>query len=135
MLSRDAIREMLRVTRTIAVVGLSDDPDRPSYGVASYLQRQGFTIIPVNPRLTGPVLGAQPYASLREVPVPIDLVDVFRRPEHVAEIVDETIAIGARSLWLQLGVVDEVAAARAEAAGLQVVMDRCIAVDHRLLLG
>lgn len=133
MLSRDEIRTLLAATRTIAVVGLSADPGRPSYGVATYLQRQGFTIIPVNPHLTGPVLGAQPYASLREVPVPVDIVDIFRRLEFVPAIVEDAVAIGAKAVWMQLGVVHEAAATRAEAAGLQVVMDRCLAVDHRLL--
>lgn len=133
MLTREEIRALLADTKTIAVVGLSDDPARASYGVASYLQRHGFTIIPVNPNLTGPVLGEQSYASLRDVPVPIDLVDVFRRPEFVPAVVEDAIAVGARAVWMQLGVAHEGAAERAMAAGLQVVMDRCLAVDHRML--
>lgn len=133
MLTREEIRALLAATKTIAVVGLSDDRDRPSYGVASYLQRQGFTIIPVNPHLTGPVLGERPYASLRDVPVPIDLVDIFRRPEFVPAVVEDAIAVGAKAVWMQLGVAHEGAAARASAAGLPVVMDRCLAVDHRML--
>jgi hypothetical protein len=135
MLSRDQIRELLQSARTIAIVGLSANPDRPSYGVASYLQRQGFRVIPVNPNLGGPVLGEQPYPTLAAVPVPIDIVDIFRRSEFVSGVVDAALDVGAKAIWMQLGVVDEGAAARAEAAGLQVVMDRCIAVEHRLLVG
>jgi predicted CoA-binding protein len=133
MLSRDEIRSLLAATRTIAVVGLSDDPGRASYEVAGYMQRQGYTIIPVNPQLTGPVLGAEPYPSLRAVPGPVDIVNIFRRPEYVPAIVEDAIAIGAKAVWMQLGVANEAAARRAEAAGLQVVMDRCLAVDHRRL--
>jgi predicted CoA-binding protein len=133
MLTRDEIRALLRSTRTIAVVGLSDDPDRSSYGVASYMQRQGYRIIPVNPHLTGPVLGEEPYPSLAAVPVPIDLVNIFRRPQFVPEVVEEAIAVGAPAVWMQLGVAHEAAARRAVAAGLKVVMDRCVAVDHRML--
>jgi predicted CoA-binding protein len=115
--------------KTIAVVGLSSDPSRPSYGVARYMQRQGYRIIPVNPNETQ-VLGEQAYASLHDIPVPVDVVDVFRRPEHVPEVVDEAIAIGAPVLWLQQGVIHPQAAQRAQAAGLAVVMDRCIKVEH-----
>jgi len=128
------IRELLGSTKTIAVVGLSADPNRPSYGVASYLQRQGYRIIPVNPRLSGPVLGEQPYASLQDLPTPVELVQIFRRSEFVSPVVDDAIMIKAKAIWMQLGVVDEAAAARARAAGLQVVMDRCMAVDHRMLM-
>ena len=128
------IRELLGSTKTIAVVGLSADPNRASYGVASYLQRQGYRIIPVNPRLTGPVLGEQPYASLQDLPTPVELVQIFRRSEFVSPVVDAAISIGAKAIWMQLGVIDEAAAARARAAGLQVVMDRCLAVDHRMLM-
>lgn len=133
MPTQDEIRALLAATRTIAVVGLSDDPDRPSYGVASYLQRRGFKIIPVNPHLVGPVLGEQPYPSLRDVPVPIDLVDIFRRPQFVPAVVEDAIAVGAKAVWMQLGVAHAAAARRAEAAGLTVVIDRCLAVDHRML--
>jgi predicted CoA-binding protein len=115
--------------KTIAVVGLSNDPARPSYGVARYLQRQGYRIIPINPN-EREVLGARAYPSLREVPVPVDVVDVFRRPEYVPEVVDDAIAIGAPVLWLQQGVIHPQAAQRAQAAGLAVVMDRCIKVEH-----
>jgi uncharacterized protein len=134
MLSTPEIRGLLLGARTVAVVGLSDDPSRPSYGVAAYLQRAGYRIIPVNPLLRGPVLGEQPHPSLAAVPEPIDIVDVFRRPEYLPALVDEAIAMGARAIWMQLGVAHEGAAAKAEAAGLQVVMDRCMAVDHRMLV-
>jgi uncharacterized protein len=133
MLSESEIREILSETRTIAVVGLSANPERDSNGVARYLQRNGYTIIPVNPNLSGPVLGAQAYASLREVPVPIDIVEIFRRVDAVPPIVEEAIAIGARVVWMQLGIVHEEAAKRAEEAGLKVVMNRCMAIEHRRL--
>lgn len=126
--SPEAIRRAL-AGKTIAVVGLSSDPARPSYGVARYLQRQGYRIIPVNPN-EQKVLGEQAYPSLREVPVPVDVVDVFRRPDAVPEIVEDAIAIGAPVLWLQQGVIHPQAAARAQAAGLAVVMDRCMKVEH-----
>jgi hypothetical protein len=135
MQNQQQIRELLGSAKTIAVVGLSDKPERPSFGVASYLQRKGYRIIPVNPTLRGPVLGEQPFASLRELPMPVDIVQIFRRPAYVAALVDEAIASKAPAIWMQLGVVDEQAAARAEAAGLLVVMDRCMAVDHRMLMG
>jgi predicted CoA-binding protein len=126
--SPEAIRRAL-AGKTIAVVGLSSDRARPSYGVARYLQRQGYRIIPVNPN-EQEVLGEQAYPSLREVPVPVDVVDVFRRSEYVPEVVEEAIAIGAPVLWLQQGVIHPQAAARAQAAGLAVVMDRCMKVEH-----
>lgn len=134
MQTQSDIRTMLREAKTIAVVGLSADPMRSSFGVASYLQRQGYRIIPVNPNLTGPVLGEQPYASLRDVPMPVDIVQIFRRPEFVPPVVEDAIAIGAPAIWMQLGVAHDGAAAQAEAAGVQVVMDRCMAVDHRMLV-
>jgi uncharacterized protein len=133
MLSENEIREVLLEARTIAVVGLSANPERDSNGVARYLQRSGYTIIPVNPNLNGPVLGARPYASLAEVPVPIDIVDIFRRPDAVPPLVDEAITIGARVVWMQLGIESLEAAQRAQAAGLKVVMNRCIAIEHRRL--
>ena len=117
--------------RTIAVVGLSSDPGRPSYDVARYLQRAGYRIIPVNPNETE-VLGERAYASLRDIPEPVDVVDVFRRPAFVPAIVDDAIAVGAPVLWLQQGVVDTASAERARAAGLAVVMDRCMKVEHAL---
>lgn len=134
MLSELEIRDLLQRVRTIAVVGLSDNPTRDSHGVARYLQRNGYRIIPVNPHLHEPVLGEQSYASLRDVPVPVDLVDIFRRSEFVPELVEEAIAIQAPAIWMQLGVVSPEGAARATAAGLSVVMNRCIAIEHRRLM-
>jgi predicted CoA-binding protein len=128
------IRDLLRTTRTIAVVGLSDNPSRASHHVAAYLQDHGYRIIPVNPTVTE-VLGEKAYPRLEDVPEPIDLVDVFRRPEHVPAIVDAAIQVGAKAVWLQLGIVHEEAAALALAAGLQVVQDRCTLVEHGRLLG
>jgi predicted CoA-binding protein len=121
----DAILDMRRV----AVMGLSSDPRRASYGVARYLQKQGYEIIPVNPNETA-VLGVRAYASLSELPEPPEVVDVFRRPEFVPQIVDEAIAVGAKALWLQLGVINYEAARRAREAGLIVVMDRCMLSEH-----
>lgn len=123
------VDRILDQTRTIAVVGLSPNPMRPSHGVARYLQRAGYRIIPVNPGITE-ALGERAYPSLRAVPDPVDLVDVFRRSQHVAAIVDEAIEIQAKALWMQDGVVDEGAAERARAAGLDVVMDDCIMRQH-----
>ncbi len=129
------IAEMLRSSRVIAVVGLSDRPDRPSHGVAAYLQAQGYRIVPVNPRLSGPVLGEQPYPDLRSVPEKVDIVDIFRRSEDVPPVVDDAIAIGAPLVWMQLGIVNDEAARKAESAGAAVVMDRCLKVEHEALLG
>ena len=125
----DPADKILRSARTIAVVGLSNNPRRPSYGVARYLQRAGYRIIPVNPNVAE-VLGERAYATLSELPGPVDVVDVFRRSEFVGPIVDEAIAIGAAAVWLQDGVVDEAAAERARAAGLDVVMDDCMMRRH-----
>ncbi len=127
------IRKLLETTRTIAVVGLSEKPDRPSHHVSAYMQAQGYRIIPVNPGVIG-ILGERSYASLRDIPEPVDLVDVFRRSDAVPEIVQDAIAIGAKSLWLQEGVIHEAAAADAQAAGLAVVMDRCILKEHARLM-
>jgi predicted CoA-binding protein len=127
------IPEILKSARTIAVVGLSSNPARPSNGVAAYMQRVGYRIIPVNPQETE-VLGEKSYARLEDVPEKIDIVDVFRRPEFVGEIVESAIKLGAKTVWLQEGVVDEAAAERARSAGLNVVMDRCILKDHRKML-
>ena len=126
------ISEILHTSRTIAVVGLSGKRYRPSYGVAEYLKRSGFRIIPVNP-MEKEVLGERAYPDLDSIPEKVDLVDIFRRPEFVPEIVEAAIRIGARAIWMQEGVTHEAAAERAEAAGLAVVMDRCILKDHRRL--
>ena len=126
------IPEILHACRTIAVVGLSGKRFRPSYGVAEYLKRAGYRIIPVNPNETE-VLGERCYPDLDSVPEPVDLVDIFRRSEFVPEIVEAAIRKGARAVWMQEGVVHEAAARRAESAGLAVVMDRCILKDHRRL--
>jgi uncharacterized protein len=115
--------------RTIAIVGLSSRPDSPSYEVAQYLQEHGYRVIPINPRETE-VLGERAYPSLREAPAGIDVVDVFRRPDAAPGIVEDAISIGAPVLWLQLGVINEEAAARAESAGMTVVMDRCMHIEH-----
>ena len=128
----DDVQRILKQTKTIAVVGLSDKPDRDSYQIASYLQQQGYRIIPVNPRIKE-VLGEKAYPSLRDVPDPVDVVDIFRRSEDVPPIVEDAIAIGAKVVWMQSGIVNEEAAARAEAAGLAVIMDACMRSAHRTL--
>jgi predicted CoA-binding protein len=125
----DVADKILESARTIAVVGLSPDPRRPSHGVARYLQRAGYRVIPVNPNIDE-VLGERAYPSLEAVPEPIDVVDVFRRSDFVGPIVDEAIAIRAAAVWLQDGVVDEAAAERARSAGLDVVMDDCMMRRH-----
>ena len=127
------LRALLEHTRNIAVVGMSANPHRPSNEVACYLRDAGYTIIPVNPACTE-ILGEKCYPSLREVPVKIDMVDVFRNPADVPGIVEDAIAVGAGSIWLQLGVIAPEAAARAEAAGLAVVMDRCTKIEHKRLI-
>ena len=126
------ISEILRVCRTIAVVGLSAKRYRPSYGVAEYMQRAGYRIIPVNPHETE-VLGEKCYPDVESVPEPIDIVDIFRRSEFVPEIVEAAIRKGAKAIWMQEGVIHEEAARRAQEAGLEVVMDRCILKYHRRL--
>ena len=128
-----SVLELLRTSRIIAVVGLSSKRWRPSFGVSEYMQRAGYRIIPVNPGETE-VLGEKSYAGLEEVPEKVDIVDVFRRSEFVPGIVEQAIRIGARAVWLQEGVVHEEAAAKARAAGLMVVMDRCILKEHRKLV-
>lgn len=125
----ETIRQILAECKTIAVVGLSSNPIRPSYGVSRYLQQHGYRILPVNPNETS-VLGEMAYPSLAAVPEPFDLVDIFRRSEEAGEHVDEAIRLGARAVWLQEGVIDEAAAQRAADAGLWVVMDRCILKEH-----
>jgi hypothetical protein len=123
------IRNILNSARTIAVVGLSDKPDRDSYRVADYLKRAGYRIIPVNPAITE-VLGEKSYPGLRDIPEKIDVVDIFRKPDAVPPIVDDAIAIGAKVVWMQDGIVHNEAAARARAAGLTVVMSKCMLREH-----
>lgn len=124
---------LLRSAKTIAVVGLSSRRSRPSYGVSEYMQSRGYRIIPVNPNETE-VLGEKAWASLEEIPEHIDIVDIFRRAECVPEIVDSAIRVGAKGVWMQEGVVHDEAAGKARAAGLEVVMDRCILKEHRKML-
>jgi predicted CoA-binding protein len=127
--SSEAIKKILEDCRTIAVVGLSSNPSRASNGVAGYMKRQGYKIIPVNPK-EEQVLGEKSYPTLADVPIKIDLVDVFRRSEEAGKVVDEAIKIGAKAVWLQEGVIDNAAAERAQEAGLLVVMDRCWLKEH-----
>lgn len=129
----DEIRALLKRVRTIAVVGLSPRPDRPSHTVARAMQGFGYRIVPVRPAVAE-VLGEQAYARLADIPFPVDLVDVFRAAEHVPALVEEAIAIGAPAIWLQDGIVHEAAAERARAAGLTVVTDRCIYRDYVTLM-
>lgn len=128
--STDPIADILRASKTIAVVGLSSDRLRPSYEVAAYLQSAGYKIIPVNPNETE-VLGQKSYARLEDVPEPVDIVDVFRRPENVPPIADSAIAIRAKVLWLQQGITNEAAAAKSSASGLTVIEDACLLVEHK----
>jgi predicted CoA-binding protein len=128
--SDEFLRGILTSVRTIAVVGASPRPHRPSHGVMRYLQRRGYRVIPVNPFAAGDaILGEHCYPTLTEIPEPVDMVDIFRRSELAGAAVDEAIAKGARAVWLQLGVIDAAAAARAEAHGIKVVMDRCPAIE------
>jgi len=134
----DPIYELLARAKTIAVVGLSDSPMRPSHGVSAYMQAAGYKIIPVNPQITE-ALGEMAYPSLLEVPLDvaakIDLVDVFRRPEYVDEIVEQAIQLKIPALWLQEGVINLPAAEKARKAGIYVVMDRCVLKEHRARFG
>jgi uncharacterized protein len=130
----DEIKDLLRRYRRVAVVGLSDKPDRPSYGVAAYLMKVGYEVTPVNPTIAA-TLGVPALPSLDDVPPPVEIVDVFRRPEDVPPVAEGAIRAGAKVLWLQEGIVNEAAAAQARAAGLTVVQDRCIYKEHRRLLG
>ena len=128
------LRRILRETRTIAVVGLSAEWHRPSHFVAKYLQQHGYRVVPVNPRYDE-VLGERCYPSLREIEMPVDLVDVFRRTDDVLPIAEQAVAIGARCLWQQIGVLNREAAELARAAGLDAVMDRCVKIEHARLFG
>ncbi len=128
-----SFEEIFSATKTIAVVGLSDDPSRESHSVAAYLQAQGYRIIPVNPTVAT-VLGEKSYPDLRSVPDKVDMVDVFRRPEFVPVVVDQAIAIGAKIVWLQQGIVHDTAMRKAAAAGLNAIQDRCTMVEHRALV-
>ena len=131
----EEIKDLLAGSRTVAVVGLSDKPYRTSHVIAGALQRFGFKVFPVNPNLKGPVLGEEPYASLEDIPASVDIVDVFRSSEKVMPVAEDAVAMGAKVLWMQTGVVNEEAAAYAEEHGLTVVMDRCIKVDYATLVG
>lgn len=134
MSDSDAMQSILRDSHTIAVVGLSADTQRPSHEVAQYLQEHGFRIVPVNPQYTE-VLGETCYPDLPSIPFPVDLVDVFRKPQDCVPIARDAVAIGARALWLQLGVSNEEAQRIAAAAGLTVVADRCVKIEHARLFG
>lgn len=127
------IRKLLSASHTIAVVGLSNNTARASNRVSRYMQREGYSIIPVNPGITE-ALGAPAFPNLKSVPGPVDIVNIFRRPEFVPDIVEAAIAIKAKAVWMQLGIAHEAAAQRASDAGLHVVMDRCIMVEHSSLL-
>ena len=134
------IHRILADARTIAVVGASDNPARASFGVMKFVQAQGYRIIPVNPRLVGStILGEPVYAALADIPDPFDMVDIFRKPEDVPPVVDSAVALkaarGIRVIWMQLGIRNDAAAAVAEAAGLAVVMDRCLAIELRRIGG
>ncbi|MGQ9494217.1 MAG: CoA-binding protein [Anaerolineae bacterium] len=131
--AQETIQKILQDSRTIAVVGLSSDPERPSYEVARYLQQRGYRIIPVNPN-ESEVLGERAYPDLVSIPEPIDVVDIFRRSEAVPPIVEQAIQIGAKAVWMQKGIHHEGAAAQAQGAGLLVVMDRCMMAEARQLI-
>lgn len=131
--SREEIKQILMDSQTIAVVGLSDDPSKTSHMVSEAMQRKGYRIIPVNPNATS-ILGETCYASLKDVPVPIDIVNVFRRPEHTPPIALEAVAVKAKVLWLQLGIANEETATIATDGGLRIIMDRCIKVEDSILL-
>lgn len=131
--SREQLKELLEQSETIAVVGLSDNRERVSYMVSEAMKKKGYRIIPVNPNATE-ILDETCYATLSDIPFPIDLVNVFRRSEYTPEVAEEAVKIGAKALWLQLGIYSEEAAAIAQAAGLTVVMDRCIKVEDSILL-
>lgn len=128
------IDRILKASRTIAVVGLSPKPDRPSHDVAKYLQAAGYRIVPVNPGVTE-VLGERSYASLADIPFPVDLVDVFRRPEEIPPLVAPAARLGAKAFWMQLGIVNNAAADAARALGMVVVMNKCTKIEHAVRAG
>ena len=130
----NTLRRILRDSRVLAVVGLSADWFRPSYFAAKYMQEHGYRVIPVNPKYES-ILGERCYKSLRDIPVKVDLVDIFRKTQDVMPIAEDAIAIGAKVLWQQLGVRNDAAAAKARAAGLEAVMDRCVKIEHGRLFG
>jgi hypothetical protein len=131
--SGEEMRRVLRDAKTIAVVGLSENPARDSHRIAAYLQDHGYRVIPVNPTLSGEVLGEKAWPDLASVPTPIDIVDVFRRVDAIPGVVDEAIAVGARAVWMQLGLAHNASADKARAAGLTVIQNKCIMVEHRHL--
>ncbi|MCS1350079.1 CoA-binding protein [Mechercharimyces sp. CAU 1602] len=133
--SNEQRRQILLDAKNIAVVGCSDNPERTSYMIAEALQQAGYRVFPVNPKLTSPVLGEQPYASVADIPEQVDIVDVFRRSEYVLPVAEDAIKANAKVLWLQQGIVHEEAAQLAVENGLQVVQDHCIKVDHAVLVG
>jgi uncharacterized protein len=133
MMDETEIAEILGAAKTIAVIGLSDKPWRPSFGVSSYMQQQGYRIFPVNPNVQQ-ALGEKAYPTLADIPEKIDIVNIFRRSESAGSAVDDAIRVGTRCIWMQEGVVDYEAAARAEAAGIPVIVNRCILKYHRRLL-
>jgi predicted CoA-binding protein len=128
----ETIRQVLAMPRTVAVIGCSPNPERDSHRIARLLQTRGHRVIPVNPGHQT-ILGERCFGNLRDIPEPVDMVDIFRRSEHVAPIVDEAIEVGVKIIWMQLGVIDEQAASKAQQAGLMVVMDRCPAIEYRRL--
>jgi predicted CoA-binding protein len=130
----NTLRRILKASKTIAVVGLSANWWRPSFFAAKYLQERGYRVVPVNPQYPE-ILGEKSYPSLREIPFKVDVVDCFRKSEEIPALADDAIAIGAKVLWMQLGVINQAAAEKAEAAGLEVVMDRCMKIEHGRLFG
>jgi len=133
-ISDERLFELLDKSRTIAVVGLSGKPERDSFKVAQYMQKQGYKIIPINPKVER-VLGEKAYPDLPSVPEPVDIVNIFRRSEHILPVVNEALKISPLAIWMQLGIVNEEAAEIAEKAGILVIMDKCIMVEHRRLKG
>ena len=133
-MNNNELRDILKSTKTIASVGLSSNPEKESYSIVAYLREQGYRVIPVNPT-AAEIMGEKSYPDLASVPVKVDVVQVFRRPEDVPPVVDEAIKIGAKVVWMQVGIEHEEAARKAEAAGLKVVMNACMRVAHRMLIG